>query len=248
MQDGLGGLGSDRAEQLLDGAERERLLELAPDRAVDGHGRDRAGLGQQRGLADPGRPAHERAAAALEHAAQRGEFGIALEQKSQGSSPGVARARLARREHLLRRRRAAHHRGLRRVRPSARRIRCSCRTCAATIRPRCPACTRSSTGSTAYLTGPFTRPAARLRHLPGERRAATGSEPFVAIGVVAIAIIAVVGGGVIVPATQAAGRAGARVGRVRARLPPLHDRRGRARRGGADRDLRDGGQAVLING
>ena len=77
---------------------------------------------------------------------------------------------------------------------------------------------------------------------------AAGSEPFVAIGVVAIAIIAVVGGGVIVPATKAAGRAGARLGRVRPGLSPLPDRRDLPRRGGADRDLRNGGQTVLING
>jgi len=94
VQHGLGGRGGQRAEQLLNGAERERALKLAPDRAVDGRRGLLARGRQQRGLADPGGAADQRAATAGEDAAQRGEFGIALEQKSQGSSPGVARARL----------------------------------------------------------------------------------------------------------------------------------------------------------
>ena len=74
------------AEQLLDAPERQSGLELAADRGQAGDAI--AELLEQRGLADPGRAAHERAPAALEHPAQRGELGFALEQKSQGRSPG----------------------------------------------------------------------------------------------------------------------------------------------------------------
>ncbi len=81
----------DRPEQLLDAGERERRLELAAAGRQDRHGRQLARPGEQRRLADPGRPAHERAAAALQDAAQRFDLGIALEQKSQGRTPGGAR-------------------------------------------------------------------------------------------------------------------------------------------------------------
>ena len=61
--------------------------------------------------------------------------------------------------------------------------------------------------------------AARASASTWRATAATGSEPFVAIGVGAIAIIAVVGGGVIVPATKRLAGLEPAVRRVRARLP-----------------------------
>ena len=73
-------------------------------------------------------------------------------------------------------------------------------------------------------------------------------EPFVAFGVGAIAIIALVGGGVIVPATKRLAGLEPASDEYATRLPPLHDGRDRARRARPARHLRDGGQAVLING
>ena len=74
-------------------------------------------------------------------------------------------------------------------------------------------------------------------------------DPFVAIGIGAVAIIAVVGGGVVVPAVKALAGLDPSLGRVRPRLPALPD--GPRRFLGAvvaAHDLRDGGQTVLING
>ena len=109
-----------------------------------------------------------------------------------------------------------------RVRPPAHLSAADALRCAATTRRRCPASTRSSTGSTSALTGPWhgrccSPPASTwppTRHRWGE--------PFVGVGLAAIAIIARRrrrGGR---PGHQAARRAGPGTPEYDARVPPLH--------------------------
>ena len=229
-------------EQLLDAAERERALELRAAGAQHALVRD---LAEQRALADPGRPADQQAAAqAVEQRRDRGALGVSFEQ-SQGNSPGAASCILGSREHLHRRRRTPHHRGRRGVRPSAQ------RAAAGAVRAAPPP------GRAARAArGPV--PAQQRRHRAVHRAAcwrsasiwpATGTGGAIRSsrsGSRAIAIIAVVGGGVVVPAVQAAGGARPGLGRVRPRLPALHGERDLPRRRRAGHDLRNGGQTVLM--
>ena len=88
-----------------------------------------------------------------------------------------------------------------------------------------------------------------LRHLPGERRATAGTSRSSAIGIAAIAIIAVVGGGVVVPAIKRAGRrwtrASSEYDRVYRRYMTAEIFLGAVV---LLDDLRNGGQTVLISG
>jgi hypothetical protein len=136
----------------------------------------------------------------MKHAAQRGEFGIALEQKSQGSSPGVAPARLAAVStysvvvalHIIA---AFVAYGLPLAYPLLLPY-LRCHHPAAL-----PGVHAIQYRLNRYVTGPFTL----LLLAFGVYLASDGGlweEPFVAVGVGAVAVIAVVGGGVIVPATR----------------------------------------------
>ncbi len=91
------------------------------------------------------------------------------------------------------------------------------------------------------LTGPFTiLLLAAGVYLATDRH--RWGETFTTVGLAAVAIIAVVGGAIIVPSTKRLAHAPAR---LRRRLPPLPDRGDLPRRGGRPDDLRDGGKALV---